>query len=74
MKKIYIQKPTIDQNQREDKNYPPIVIEFDSGDKQLCHKVLIKGPCEIVYDRTKTTGARCWIETKAQLITFKDTR
>jgi hypothetical protein len=67
MKIIHVNRQHIAMNAKDGKTRPVYTIK-DKGKTLYARSIIIKGPCELVYNRGQLScGARVWIETDSDI-------
>jgi hypothetical protein len=70
IKRIHVDQHRIKSNARDETNLPVLTVQA-AGGPYKAHEVEIRGPSRMVYDgRTLSCGAKCWLETTAEVATF----
>ena len=69
-KRIHINRHVMARNKKQQENKPAIGIEQVGAAKRYAHTVQIDGPAVVIHNETRPLkcGARCWVETSANLI------
>lgn len=70
IKRIHVDQKRIRANAKLGTNMPVLTVQAQGGPYKA-HEVEIRGPSKMVYDgRTLSCGARCWVETVAEVATI----
>lgn len=69
VKRIHVDQHRIKSNAKTGADEPVLTVQVVGGPYKA-HEVEVNGPSKIVYDgRTLSCGAKCWIETTAEVTT-----
>jgi hypothetical protein len=68
IKRLHVDRGVIDRNRKHGRNDPPLTVQTSRGSHK-CHTAHVRGPSTFVYRPLKplSSGARLWIETRAEV-------
>lgn len=70
IKRLHVDQHRIKANAKNGTDLPVLTVQA-AGGPYKAHEVEINGPSKLVYDgRTLSCGAKVWIETMAEVVTF----
>lgn len=70
VKRVHVDQHRIKANAKNGTNLPVLTVQAQGGPYKA-HEVEVRGPSKIIYDgRTLSCGAKCWIETAAEVATI----
>lgn len=69
IKRIHVNQHVIRANKKNGTNDAPLTVKIGKKNYR-CHEVHISGPSMLIYspDKPLSCGAKCWIETEAELL------
>lgn len=72
--RIHVNQHVIKRNAKTGKREPALTVK-DHRQNRRASSVTINGPSRVVYspDKPLPCGARCWVETEAEVVTYSAT-
>jgi hypothetical protein len=68
IKRIHVDQPRLRANLSDGTDRPILTVQARGGPYKA-HEVTINGPSKVIYADPLSCGARCWIETTAEVVT-----